>query len=60
MPSPDRPHAADVTDASVGELLGNVARDLSTLMRQELALAQAELRQEAKTTGKAAGSPAPR
>jgi Putative Actinobacterial Holin-X, holin superfamily III len=53
---PDPPRVADISDASVGELLGNVARDLSTLMRQELALAQAELRQEAKTTGKAAGA----
>jgi hypothetical protein len=52
----DRPRVTDVSEASVGELLGNVTRDLSTLMRQELALAQAELRQEAKTTGKAAGS----
>jgi hypothetical protein len=42
--------------ASVGDLLGNVTRDLSTLMRQELALAQAELKQEATKTGKAAGA----
>lgn len=42
--------------ASVGDLIGNVTRDLSTLMRQELALAQAELKQEAATTGKAAGA----
>jgi Putative Actinobacterial Holin-X, holin superfamily III len=47
---------AEVADASVGELIGNVTRDLSTLMRQELALAQAELRQEAVKTGKAAGT----
>jgi len=42
--------------ASVGELIGDVARDLSTLMRQELALAKAELRQEAVKGGRAAGS----
>jgi hypothetical protein len=41
---------------SVGELVGNVTRDLSRLMRQELALAQAELKAEAKKTGKAAGA----
>ena len=41
-------------DASVGELFGDVARDLSTLMRQELELAKAELRQEARKAGKAA------
>jgi Putative Actinobacterial Holin-X, holin superfamily III len=46
----------DVSDVSVGDLIGNVTRDLSTLMRQELALARAELKQEATTTGKAAGS----
>jgi len=40
----------------VGELVGNVTRDLSTLMRQELTLAQAELKAEASKTGKAAGA----
>ena len=54
------PHAAgpyeDVGDVSLGELVGNVTRDLSTLMRQELALAQAELKTEARKTGKAAGA----
>ena len=46
----------DVGDVSLGELIGNVTRDLSTLMRQELALAQAELKAEASKTGKAAGA----
>jgi hypothetical protein len=45
----------DVTELSVGDLMGRVSRDLSTLMRQELALAQAELKQEARKAGKAAG-----
>jgi hypothetical protein len=40
-------------DASVGELVGQVSRDLSTLMRQELELAKVELRQEAAETGRA-------
>lgn len=44
----------DVSDASVGELLGNVSRDLSTLMRQELELAKAEVRTEAAKAGKGA------
>jgi hypothetical protein len=43
-------------DASVGELLGAVTRDMSTLMRQELALAKAELREQAGTAGKATGA----
>lgn len=48
-------HRADVENVSVGELLGNVSQDLSTLMRQELALAKAELRTEAVKAGKGAG-----
>lgn len=44
----------DVENVSVGELVGEVSRDLSTLMRQELALAKAELKQEAVKSGKAA------
>jgi hypothetical protein len=47
--------APDVSGVSVGDLMGRVSRDLSTLMRQELALAQAELKQEARKAGKAAG-----
>ena len=45
----------DVENVSVGELLGNVSRDLSTLMRQELELAKAEVRAEAVKAGKGAG-----
>jgi hypothetical protein len=41
--------------ASVGEILADVTRDLSTLMRQEVALAKAELAQSAKQAGKGAG-----
>lgn len=47
----DRPE----TDASVGELFSKVTSDISTLMRQEFALAKAELKQEASKAGKAAG-----
>ena len=46
----------DIGEVSVGELVGNVTRDLSTLMRQELALAQAEVKAEVSKTGKAAGA----
>lgn len=55
-PGPARPPGrADVGDVSVGQLVGEVSQDLSTLMRQELALAKAELKQEAIKSGKAAG-----
>ncbi|HEV2886533.1 MAG TPA: phage holin family protein, partial [Jatrophihabitans sp.] len=40
---------------SVGELLSDISTDISTLMRQEVALAKAELTQSAKQTGKGAG-----
>ncbi|HET8642305.1 MAG TPA: phage holin family protein [Pseudonocardiaceae bacterium] len=44
-----------VENASVGELIGEVTSDLSRLMRQELELAKAELREEASKTGRAVG-----
>ena len=37
----------DVENVSVGQLLGEVSKDLSTLMRQELELAKAELKADA-------------
>ena len=40
---------------SVGELFSDVAEDLSTLVRQEVDLARAELRQSASRGGKGAG-----
>ena len=43
----------DVSQRSFGELLGEVTEDLSTLVRQEIELAKAELRQEATKAGKA-------
>jgi Putative Actinobacterial Holin-X, holin superfamily III len=46
---------ADVENASVGEMLGDISRDLSTLLRQELALAKAEIKHEATKAGKGAG-----
>src|SRR3954464_14049232 len=45
----------DVSQQSVGELIGEVSRDLSTLMRQELELAKVEIKTEVSKTGKAAG-----
>jgi hypothetical protein len=45
----------DTSNTSVGEMIGQVAQDLSLLMRQELDLAKAEVKQEITKTGKAAG-----
>lgn len=39
----------------LGELLSDVSRDLSSLFRQEIALAKAELTDSAKKAGKAGG-----
>ncbi len=39
----------------IGELIGEITEDLSTLVRQEIALAKAELKQEAGKAGGAAG-----
>ena len=40
---------------SLGQIVGDVAEDLSTLMRQELDLAKTEVKQEATRAGKAVG-----
>ena len=54
-PSPRGDSYPDVSDRSFGELFSKVGQDLSALMRQELELAKSELRQEARTVGKASG-----
>jgi hypothetical protein len=41
--------------SSLGELLGDVTRDMSTLMRQEVELAKVELKQSATRAGKGGG-----
>jgi hypothetical protein len=57
MPEPPRDAAAHAKadNNSLGDLLGEVTRDLSTLMRQELELAKAELKQTASRAGKGGG-----
>lgn len=40
---------------SIGELLSEVSRDFSTLMRQEVELAKAEVKESATRAGKGAG-----
>lgn len=52
MPTPSQQKAATT---SVGELVGEVSRDLSELMRKELELAKAELTDSAKKAGAGAG-----
>jgi hypothetical protein len=42
-------------ERKLGELVGDLSRDLSTLMRQEVELAKAEVREEATKAGKAGG-----
>jgi hypothetical protein len=44
-----------VDGVSVGDLIGEVTKDLSTLMRQELDLAKVEMKAEAKKAGQGAG-----
>ena len=55
MSSPIGEQAAVDNPRSLGELIGEITTDLSTLMRQELELAKAELAQSAKNAGKGAG-----
>ncbi|MEH1127237.1 phage holin family protein [Micromonospora sp. CPCC 206061] len=51
----NEPHP-DVAQRSFGDLMGEVAQDLSTLVRQEMELAKAEVREEAAKAGRAAGA----
>ncbi|MDF9752556.1 phage holin family protein [Arthrobacter sp. ES3-54] len=51
---PTAAHAKAET-SSLGDLLGDVTRDMSTLMRQEVELAKVELKQSATRAGKGSG-----
>ena len=49
-------HATGTGDErSLGQIVGDIAADLSTLVKQELALAKTELKEEAGKAGKGAG-----
>src|SRR5215212_2016027 len=48
-------HEDDPRNRSLGELVKDLSAQTSTLMRQEIALAKAELQQQGKTAGKGAG-----
>ena len=54
-PPPPYPDDAEVRSRSVGEIVGDIQKDLSTLVRQEIELAKAETKQEVAKAGKAAG-----
>ena len=49
------PSEAKAATTSLGDLLGEVTRDISTLMRQEVVLAKAELKESAGKSAKGAG-----
>ena len=61
MTTPYRPevHDADGGQPGIGELIGEITGDLSRLFRQEVELAKAEVREEAKKAGKGAEQAAP-
>lgn len=52
---PSTGSAKNPETSSLGDLLGDVTRDMSTLIRQEVDLAKAELRQSATRAGKGSG-----
>ena len=52
---PDSRLDPDGNRESIGELLSDITTDLSTLMRQEVELAKAEVKQSATRAGKGAG-----
>jgi hypothetical protein len=55
MTDPVTPSEQKAATTSLGDLLSEVSRDISTLMRQEVELAKAELKQSAGRAGKGAG-----
>jgi hypothetical protein len=54
-PEHTRPVERSVDDESIGHLMSEVLQDVSKLFRQEVALAKAELKDEASKAGKAGG-----
>ena len=54
MAAPDAPDSG-LRDRGIGELIQDLASQTSTLVRQEIQLAQAEVTQKGKTAGKGAG-----
>ncbi len=54
-PPAHEPAGGSADGRSIGDLLSAVSNDLTTLLRQEVALAKAEVRQSATRAGKGAG-----
>jgi uncharacterized membrane protein YqjE len=48
-------HGTDLRDNSIGDLLKQLSEETSTLVKQELALARAELQEQGKRAGLGAG-----
>ncbi|MBT2467473.1 phage holin family protein [Streptomyces sp. ISL-66] len=49
------PPSATPPDPSIGDLIGEIGQDLSQLVRDEIELAKAEIKQESAKAGKAVG-----
>lgn len=55
-PVPDRSTGSDGSDdRSIGQIVADIAKDLGTLVRQEIELAKTEITVEAKKAGKGVG-----
>lgn len=52
---PTAPRSAKSGDPSIGDLLSEISTDLSQLVRDEIELAKAEIKQESTKAGKAVG-----
>ena len=55
MSADGQPSSANAGDQSIGELVKDLATETSTLVRQELDLAKAEMAERGKRAGKGAG-----
>ncbi|MFI9065605.1 phage holin family protein [Streptomyces sp. NPDC053429] len=54
-PAAPAPPPSAASDPSIGELIGEISQDLSQLVRDEIELAKAEIKQESAKAGKAVG-----
>jgi len=54
-PTDPAPPPSAASEPSIGELIGEIGKDLSQLVRDEIELAKAEIKQESAKAGKAVG-----